>query len=576
MTELALATPRPTRTFGTLSVKKDAWVLSDIEPHVAIRLKQIFPRIAKSAVAPFRLSRSLATDSDLLWFTKRYALRMDPKVEVELNQGQDDYVRLQAAMEAILLPDYAPPSLAGVKPGQAMRAYQAQAVDLCYASEGLLLGDDCGLGKTYVGCGLCLKPGTQPVAIVCQGHIQSQWVDRLHEFTTLRVHEVRTRMAYSLPAADVYVFRYTQIIGWTDIFAEQFFKTVIYDEPQELRTGTKSEKGKAALELSNHATWRLGLTATPIYNYGSEIWSIMRCISPAVLGEYADFSREWTVHGSQRLADPKALGTFLREQHVFLRRTKADVGKELEPVNRIVDFVDFDEDKVASVEELARALALRATQGSFTDRGTAARELDLMVRHATGVAKAKSVAARARIIVESGEPLLLAGWHRDVYDIWLKELADLKPAMHTGSESKTQKRAAVEAFIAGKTDLLIMSLRSGAGLDGLQQRCSTIGIGELDWSPGVHHQLIERLDREGQTRPVMALFFVTDDGSDPPIMELLGLKASDAHQVIDPTLQATEVHSDETRLQALLRRYLDKRDAPPPPSAAAQGQLLSA
>jgi hypothetical protein len=73
-----------------------------------------------------------------------------------------------------------------------------------------------------------------------------------------------------------------------------------------------------------------------------------------------------------------------------------------------------------------------------------------------------------------------------------------------------------------------MSLRSGAGLDGLQKRCSTMVFGELDWSPGVHHQCIGRLDREGQEQPVTAMFLVCDDGSDPPMMEVLGLKAAAA------------------------------------------------
>ena len=576
MSELALQTSAPSRTFGRLDVKRGRWVLSDVEPHVSIRLKQIFPKIPRAAVSPFDFARSLATDSDLLWFTQRYPLRMNADTEAQLNEGQRDYLKLQAAMEAILLPDYRATTLPGLRPGQAPRGYQAQAIDLAFTTRGLLLGDDCGLGKTFVGCGLCLKPGTLPAAIVCQGHIQGQWKERLQEFTTLRVHEVRSRAVYGLPPADVYIFRYTQLSGWVDVFATGLFKAAIYDEPQELRTGSHSQKGQAAFVLSSIAEWRLGLTATPIYNYGSEIWNIMRAIDPSILGDWDDFCREWVVRGTERLADPKAMGTFLREQHAFLRRTKLDVGKELAPVNRIVDFVDYDEEKVASVEDLARQLALRATQGSFVDRGNAARELDLMVRLATGVAKAKSVAARARIIVESGEPLILVGWHRDVYDIWLRELADLKPAMHTGSESQAQKRAAVEAFTTGKTDLFILSLRSGAGLDGLQYRCSTIAIGELDWSPGIHHQLIERVDREGQTKPVMALFFVSDDGSDPPIMEMLGLKASDAHQVIDPTLNAVQVHSDETRLQALLRRYLDTKHTtamPPPPM---QGELLTA
>ncbi len=124
--------------------------------------------------------------------------------------------------------------------------------------------------------------------------------------------------------------------------------------------------------------------------------------------------------------------------------------------------------------------------------------------------------------------------------------------------STSQKNAAAEAFMSGKTDLLVISLRSGAGLDGLQARCCTVVFGELDWSPGVHHQVIGRLDREGQTRPVTALLLVAEDGSDPPMMEVLGLKASEAHQVIDPFAAAPEVETDRSHIQALVRRYLDK------------------
>src|SRR5579884_3848269 len=50
-----------------------------------------------------------------------------------------------------------------------------------------------------------------------------------------------------------------------------------------------------------------------------------------------------------------------------------------------------------------------------------------------------------------------------------------------------------------------MSLRSGAGLDGLQEDCTVGVFGELDWSPEQHRQCIGRLDRDGQTvtpRPV--------------------------------------------------------------------------
>ncbi len=72
--------------------------------------------------------------------------------------------------------------------------------------------------------------------------------------------------------------------------------------------------------------------------------------------------------------------------------------------------------------------------------------------------------------------------------------------MYTGSESGSQKDKAVKSFVNGDTNLMFISLCSGVGLDGIQKRCSVAVFEELDWSPGIHHQLIGRLDREGQQK----------------------------------------------------------------------------
>ena len=58
----------------------------------------------------------------------------------------------------------------------------------------------------------------------------------------------------------------------------------------------------------------------------------------------------------------------------------------------------------------------------------------------------------------------------------------------------------LEWFISGKTKVFVMSLRTGAGLDGLQEKCSTIVHEELDWSPGVHEQCRGRYFRDGRQR----------------------------------------------------------------------------
>jgi hypothetical protein len=48
-----------------------------------------------------------------------------------------------------------------------------------------------------------------------------------------------------------------------------------------------------------------------------------------------------------------------------------------------------------------------------------------LLRQATGIAKAPFVADFVRLLVESGEKVLLYGWHREVYSIWRDKLKDL-------------------------------------------------------------------------------------------------------------------------------------------------------
>ncbi len=227
------------------------------------------------------------------------------------------------------------------------------------------------------------------------------------------------------------------------------------------------------------------------------------------------------------------------------------------PINKLVFEVDYDSDVAASVESLARSLAQRVMTGSFQDAGQAARELDMLARMTTGVAKARSVAAYCRMLLKAGLPIILTGWHRDVYEVWLRELAEFKPVMYTGSETPKQKDKSEKAFMRGDTNLLIMSLRSGEGLDGLQYRSCNIVHGEFDWSPKVHDQITWRLDRPGQPADeVTAHYPYVNEGSDPVLMGVLGLKADQSRGILNPLQGATPVHSDVSRVKLLAEQYL--------------------
>lgn len=67
------------RTYGELRLIEGgtAWEMSSLEPHVAIRLKHIFPRVPKQSAGPFRFPRDLMHAADLDWFLTRYLSQRD-------------------------------------------------------------------------------------------------------------------------------------------------------------------------------------------------------------------------------------------------------------------------------------------------------------------------------------------------------------------------------------------------------------------------------------------------------------------------------------------------------------------
>lgn len=541
------------KTYGSLVLSEDkkTWAMK-AEPHVAIKVKSIFPRIPKYA-SVYTFANSPDVCLDLHWFMQRYPLSISENDLSCLTGSKNSEIEKRNDLEQIFMPDYTPKHhpIKGT-----LRDYQSIGVDLVLKNKELLCGDVVGLGKTLIGIGMMAHAETLPLLVVVQTHLPKQWLDQINKFLDVRVHVIKGTTPYSLPPADVYIMKYSCLAGWSDTYGKKWFKAVVFDEVQELRR-EESAKYKAASVLCSNAEYRLGLSATPVYNFGSEMFNVMNLIAPDKLGSKSDFMREWAGYGST-IKDPKALGTYLRENFLFLRRTREEVGRELPVINKIVHRVDYDEAAVEKMEDLAKILAVRVTTGSFVERGQAARELDIMVRQATGVSKARYVAEYVKMLLDGGEPVLLAGWHRNVYEIWEEAFKEHKPVWYTGTESLAQKEEAKRSFIAGETNLLIISLRSGVGLDGLQERCKVVVFGELDWSPGIHEQLTGRVNRDGQQDQVTAIYLVSDSGSDPLMVDLLGLKSAQAQGIVDPLASLQEVHSDDSRIKMLAERILKK------------------
>jgi SNF2 family DNA or RNA helicase len=544
---------------GTLWGTVPSWRVT-AAPHVLIRMKNVFPRANTREFGHVTLKSTLEVCRDLEWFCERYPLDMSGEARDVLTDGAQQYRRRQEDLEAIMLPDA---KFGDYSLSEPLREYQARSVALYLRAGSLLVADQLGLGKTVTAIGSFTDKGLLPVLVVCQTHLVKQWERFIARFLPLaRVHVVQKTTTYNLPAAEVYITTYSKLAGWAEIMP-RVAKSVVFDEVQELRhSGTA--KYDAAKAIAVACTHRLGLSATPIYNYGGEMYNVIEVLSPAKLGSWQEFQREWCDYRGNKavIKDTAAFGEYLRDNHIMVRNTRSEVGLELPTVERIVQTVPYTAAVMEEIRDVATELARIVLQGhTFEEKGQAAREFDLKLRMATGIAKAPYVAEFVKMLIEDGQNVLLFGWHRAVYDIWKERLREFNPVFYTGTESPKQKEDALRLFKQGYARLIIMSLRSGSGVDGIQTACKTAVFGELDWSPGVHEQCIGRLNRDGSIGGVSSFFLVADGGSDPVIAEVLGLKTEQVRGIVDPQQRENVVESqvDVARVKRMAEAYLQKR-----------------
>ena len=520
------------RTYGTLSYNRRSrcWVVKG-DPSVTEMCKRLFPGSAGSKRGEARFPAHRRTAGELCWLMMRFPLTVK-MADLPLWDKAVADARAYAARQeqAARMPSrMTPPE--GSFTGELM-AFQQEGLAFLLQHDRCLLADEMGLGKTVQALSWLASTGLFPALVIPPAHLTRNWQEETARFLRLdgappRVHVIRGLKPYDLPEADVYVMHYLLLRGWKETLPTLPFRAVIFDEIQELRhTGT--EKYSAASLLSESCEHVIGLSGTPIYNKGGEIWNVINILDYHFLGDWESFSREWCYgYGNAVVVKPDLLGAYLKREGLMLRRTKQEVLKELPPKRRLVQELDWNDKVYARLMEPILPELLRwKSDGTLTASARAMLEeqISQRARQATGVAKAPYVCQFVRALLEGGEKVLLFAHHHEVMDIYKKELHAFAPGFITGRETSAMKDRAVERFMTGKTDLVCISLRAASGLN--LQRATCVVFGELDWSPAVHSQAEDRAHRIGQEDSLLCYYLVSPQGSDAAMQEALGLKVS--------------------------------------------------
>jgi SNF2 family DNA or RNA helicase len=476
--------------------------------------------------------------------------------------------------------------------------YQLRVVEqvLRMNSIGAILADEVGLGKT-IEAGLIyrelhLRGLAQTALVLAPKSLLVQWQEQLRElfdadFTLtdekrFQGFEHEARMICSLQ----------QFVRSFDRLSERTFDLVIVDEAHLLANPTsKRRRSVAALR----ARKRLFLTATPVANKVTDLYSLVDLAAPGRLGTPREFETAYIADpGTARAVKPYKLEELRAiASEVMLRTRRADsgvafVGRTVE--TRSVAPIPAEDALITDITAYLRGIYRRGVTNRV-NRGSVVREIMALQQSLSSSPQAieQSLRKRAeRHADERGELLALADRCRGVTSakerLFVETLRDLgqesvlvftlrletaarlrevarsagrSAETYVGALRRSERERLVRRFNAGALTTLIATDAGAEGLN-LQERCRTVINLDLNWNPMKIEQRIGRVHRLGQTREVRVINMALKDTIDDYVVRLLYEKINlftltiGALETIMAETQDGEIDLEERLLEILL------------------------
>ena len=454
--------------------------------------------------------------------------------------------------------------------------FQKEGLDFLLKSSGnALLADEMGLGKTVQTLSYAAtEKQTFPILVVAPLVTLNNWEREIAKFLKKKsrngrivesespsVTIIRTGKSQELPKTDIYIINYELLFKRNDDLSKLGLKTIVCDEVHNLRSKT-TQKYKAVKKLAALPSilYRIGLSGTPIYNRGSEIWPIIDIIKPGLLGSFKEFC-EYFCYVNEKgkaivLENKRASLRNELQKHVMLRRKKADVLKELKDKVRYKEVIAADTDYY--LEELDKIWKKVETEqkdaeSEFSKSASYHRAIQ-SERQIAGIAKLPHVINFVKNIMEIEESVVVFCHHKVIHKLLHESLQEFSPVSIIGGQTDSTRQDQIDKFQKGESKLMIAGIRAGnVGIN--LTKAKYVIFAELDWSPAIHRQAEDRLHRIGQKNTVFAYYLIGNGTLDDHVASILVDKSYEIDAIMDETV---DTYENKDKAALILAQIQDK------------------
>ena len=454
--------------------------------------------------------------------------------------------------------------------------FQKMGLDFLLKSSGnALLADDMGLGKTVQTLAyIASEKQSLPALIVAPLVTLTNWQREIERFMKKKskngrivendvptITSIRSGKRGEISNYDFYLINYELLHKRQDDLAKLKIRTLVCDEVQHLRSKT-TQKYKAVKTLASMKSmkYRVGLSGTPIYNHGSEIWPIVDILKPGLLGNFKEFCEYFCYQDEKGKAivvpNKRDSLRYVLQRDVMLRRKKSDVLKELKDKVRYKETIDADEtyyknelNKIWSKLEEEQKNA----ETEFNKLASYQRAIQ-SERQAAGVAKLHHVIDFVKNIMEIEESVVVFCHHKYIHKLLHESLQEFKPSSIIGGQNDQIRQDNIDRFQNGDTKLMVAGLRAGSmGIN--LTRAKYVIFAELDWSPAIHRQAEDRLHRIGQKNTVFAYYLIGKRTLDEHVANILVDKSYEIDAIMD---ESHDSYENKEKAKLILAQIHDR------------------
>jgi len=438
-----------------------------------------------------------------------------------------------------------------------------------------------GLGKTICAA-LALRTHKKqmlPALAVCKSNIAHQWMKQFINWVDLHglVQIIESSKDWILPGCQLYVISYDLLRRMSDEQIAKFdvCQTVIIDECQHIKN-TQSQRAQNVRRICRDKKYVMALSGTPIKNHAGEYFSILNILKPERFPSQTNYEFKYvdTYYNGFKLTvgGLKNEALFRKNTEDFIiRYEQKEVMPDLPDLIRDFQYHDIDKDLRKAYDkaenELVDFVNTNEDYSGFSAHQHILAYLSKM-RQITAVAKVGAVVEDIEeVMTNTNEKMIIFLHHHIARDILLAQLNKLcaankwaAPLAITEATSR-DKAESIKAKFADPNSLdriiVLGTLASGEGLDGLQESCSMMYMLERQWNPSNEEQPEKRLHRIGQKNIVRAKYPIAIGTVDEMFTELVEKKRQNVKQTMG---DAEVIRWDETStVRDLISAIMTKR-----------------